>query len=104
MAGETRIDDATLYAAANDCRSAAENVTGEANKVRGAKEAVGAQWKGAASNTFQSVIDAWLGDANKLLEALGGISDLLDKTGKTARANEDEQDQMFSKFNAAINQ
>ena len=104
MAGNTRIDDATLHAAANDCRSASENVTGEANKVRGAKEAVAAQWRGAASNTFQSVIDAWLNDCNKLLEALGGISDLLDKTGTTARANEEEQDQMFNKFNSAINQ
>jgi WXG100 family type VII secretion target len=104
MAGETRIDDATVHAAANDCRSASESVTGEANKVRGAKEAVAAQWAGAASNTFQGVIDAWLGDTNKLLEALGAISDLLDKTATTHRANEEQQDQMFSKFNAAINQ
>jgi len=103
MAGGTSIDDATLHAAANDCRSASESVTGEAGKVRGAKENVAARWKGGASNTFQNVIDAWLGDANKLLEALGAISDLLDKTATTHRANEDSQDQMFGKFNSAIN-
>lgn len=103
MAGETRIDDATLHAAANDCRSAAESVTGEASKVRTAKENVAARWRGGASNTFQAVIDAWLGDTNKLLEALNGISDLLDKTATTHRANEEQQDQMFSKFNSAIN-
>jgi len=103
MASGTEIDAATLHAAASDCRSASESVTGEASKVRGAKESVAARWKGGASNTFQSVIDAWLGDANKLLEALGAISDLLDKTGSTHTANEEEQDQMFGKFNSAIN-
>ncbi len=99
----TNIDAATLHAAANDCRSAMESVTGEANKVRGAKENVAARWRGAASNTFQNVIDAWLGDTNKLLEALNGISDLLDKTGTSHTSNEQEQDQMFSRFNSAIN-
>jgi WXG100 family type VII secretion target len=103
MAGGTRIDDATLHAAASDCRSASESVTSEAGKVRQAKESVAAQWKGAASNTFQHVIDAWLDDANKLLEALHGISDLLDRTGTANRSNEEQQDQMFSKFNSAIN-
>jgi len=103
MAGGTSIDDATLHAAASDCRSAAESVTGESAKVRQAKESVAARWRGGASNTFQHVIDAWLEDANKLLEALGGISDLLDKTGTTHRANEEQQDQMFNKFNSAIN-
>lgn len=103
MAGGTSIDDATLHAAANDCRSASDAVTAEARKVQQAKETVAARWRGGASNTFQNVIDAWLGDANKLLEALGGISDLLDKTGTAHRSNEEQQDQMFNKFNSAIN-
>jgi WXG100 family type VII secretion target len=103
MADGTRIDDATLHAAANDCRAAAENVTSEAGKVRNAKESVAARWRGGASNTFQSVMDAWLADTNKLLEALNGISELLDKTGSTHRQNEEQQDSMFNKFNSAIN-
>ena len=49
------------------------------------------------------MIDAWLGDANKLLGALNGISDLLDKTGTAHTTNEEEQDSMFNKFNSAIN-
>ena len=102
MAG-TQIDAQTLHAAANDCRSAQESVTGEAGKVRNAKETVAARWRGSASTTFQNVMDAWLGDANKLLEALNGISDLLDKTGTAATANEGEQNDMFNKFNSAIN-
>ena len=103
MAGGISIDDATLHAAANDCRGAVEAVTGEASKVRGAKENVAARWRGGASNTFQNVMDAWLADTNKLLEALHGISDLLDKTATTHRSNEEQQDQMFGKFNSAIN-
>ena len=103
MAGSTEIDAATLHAAANDCRSAQESVTGEAGKVRNAKETVAARWRGSASTTFQNVIDNWLVDANKLLEALNGISDLLDKTGTTHTTNEEEQESMFGKFNSAIN-
>jgi WXG100 family type VII secretion target len=103
MADGTRIDDTTLHSAANDCRTAMDNVNAEASKVRGAKESVAARWRGGASNTFQSVMDKWLVDANKLLEALQGISELLDKTASTHRSNEDQQDSMFNKFNAAIN-
>jgi uncharacterized protein YukE len=80
-----------------------ESVTGEASKVRSAKENVAARWRGGASTTFQGVIDAWLGDTNKLLEALNGIGDLLDRTGSSHRANEEEQNSMFNKFNSAIN-
>jgi WXG100 family type VII secretion target len=103
MADGTSIDDATLHAAAQDCRRAMESVTGEKGKVRNAKESVAAQWRGAASMTFQNVMDSWDQQANKLLEALSGIADLLDKTGTTHRQNEEEQDSMFNQFNAAIN-
>lgn len=100
---EIRVDDATLHAAANDTRTAATEVRGEASKVRSAKETVAARWQGNASTTFQNVIDAWLADAGKLLEALDAIGDLLDKTANIQRANEEEQDSMFAKFNQALN-
>jgi WXG100 family type VII secretion target len=103
MAGSTNIDDATLHAAANDCRSAMELVTGEAKKVAASKQEVAATWQGAASMTFQRVLDEWDAQAGKLLGALSDISDLLDRTGTNARANEEQQDQMFNQFNAAIN-
>jgi WXG100 family type VII secretion target len=103
MAGSTSIDDATLHAAANDCRSAMELVTGEAKKVDASKQEVAATWQGAASTTFQRVLDEWGSQAGKLLMALSDIADLLDKTGTTNRANEEQQDQMFNAFNSAIN-
>lgn len=100
MADGTVMDDATVHQAAKDCRSASDNVTAESVKVRNARDQVAARWRGAASNTFQSVMDAWLADARKLLEALNGISDLLDRTANTHRANEEQQDQMFARFNS----
>ena len=102
MAG-TNIDVVTLNAAAEDCNEAQDAVRAEAGKVRSAKETVAARWQGQASRSFQSVIDAWLDDTNKLLEALQGISDLLKKTGSTHSANEAEQESMFGQFNSAIN-
>ena len=102
MAG-TSIDDATLHTAANNCRQAVEQCQGEATKVRNSRDTVAATWQGAASTTFQSVIDAWIGDCNKLMEAMNAIGDLLDKTATTHRTNEDEQDSMFAQFNSLIN-
>jgi WXG100 family type VII secretion target len=102
MAG-TEIDVATLTAAANDCREAKDAVRQEQSNVRMAKENVGARWKGQASTTFQNVMQLWLDDADKLLAALNDISDLLDKTGSTHSANEDQQNSMFNQFNSAIN-
>ena len=64
MAGSTSIDDATLHAAANDCRQASEAVTGEASKVRGAKENVAARWRGSRARVTMwlwSVAGAILG-------------------------------------------
>jgi WXG100 family type VII secretion target len=102
MAG-TSIDDATLHAAANDCRSGVEQVQGEQTKVRNTRDTVAASWQGAASTTFQGVMDAWGADCGKLMEAMNAIADLLDQTATTHRANEEEQDTMFAKFNSMIN-
>jgi WXG100 family type VII secretion target len=103
MAEQTRMDDATVHQAANDCRSAVDTTNEEVRKIRAARERVAARWQGAASNAFQGVMDAWVVEAGKLMEAMGGIADLLDKTGSTHRANEEDQNQMFNKFNSAIN-
>ncbi len=103
MAEQTRMDDATLHQAANDCRSTVESVNDQVRTVRQAREQVAARWQGAASNAFQGVMDSWVVEAGKLMEAMNGIADLLDKTGSTHRANEEEQNQMFSTFNSAIN-
>jgi len=103
MAEQTRMDDATVHQAANDCRSAMDSVTEETRKIRGAREQVAARWQGQASSAFQGVMEAWIVEAGKLMEAMGGIADLLDKTGSTHRSNEEEQNSMFNKFNSAIN-
>lgn len=103
MAEQTRMDDATVHQAANDCRSAVDSVTEEVRKIRAAREQVAARWQGAASNAFQGVMDAWMAEAGKLMEAMTGIGDLLDKTASTHRTNEEEQNSMFNKFNSAIN-
>ena len=103
MAERTSIELATLHSAANDCRSAVENVTSEATKVRNTRDAVAATWQGAASRTFGAVIDAWLAESNKLMEAMNNIADLLDRTANIQRTNEEEQDSMFAQFNSMIN-
>jgi len=103
MAEQTRMDDATVHQAATNCRDAVDRTNDEVRKIRAAREQVAARWQGQASNAFQGVMDAWVVEAGKLMEAMTGIADLLDKTGSTHRANEEEQNSMFNKFNSAIN-
>ena len=103
MAEQTRMDDTTVHQAANDCRSAVDSVQEEMRKIRTARETVAARWQGVASTAFQNVMEAWIAEAGKLTEAMTGIGDLLDKTASTHRANEEEQNSMFNKFNSAIN-
>lgn len=101
MAG-TNIDDATLHAAANHCRSAVEAVNGEVSKVRNAKDNVRARWHGVAATTFTNVMEAWEQECKKITEALHDISDLLDKTATTHRTNEEEQQSSFGNFQSML--
>lgn len=78
-------------------------IKGEASKVRNSRDNVAATWQGVASNTFQGVIDKYLVDTDKLLNALDNISGLLEKNANVARTNEEEQDKMFGQFNSVIN-
>ena len=90
MAG-TKIDVATLHAAADRLHRPPGRHPGRGHQGPLREGQRRGPVAGRASNTFQGVIDAWLADTDKLIEAMNGIADLLEKTG-TTHSNEEEQD------------
>jgi 6 kDa early secretory antigenic target len=98
-----QVDHATLHTAANDVRSTRSEVDGQLKALSGVVEELGAAWQGQAAGGFQRLMAGWNGDVTKLLQAMDSIADLLDKSGTQHQVNEEHQDQMFNKFNSALN-
>lgn len=101
MAYEAEV--ATLHQAASDTRSTRTEIDGDLRKLWGVVDNLAMAWKGAASTGFQSLMQRWNEDNTKLLKALDDIADLLDKTGTTTQVNDEEQQQMLSRFHSALN-
>jgi WXG100 family type VII secretion target len=105
MAGSQpfQVDHVTLHTAAKDVRSTRAEVDGELAKLRSTVEELAAAWQGRAAAGLQQVVTRWDGDVKKLLQAMDQIADLLDKSGNTHQANDEQQEQMLNKFHSALN-
>ena len=103
MGSPFRVDQATLHAAANDVRSTRGEVDGQLKSLQGNVEELGAAWKGQAAAGFTKLMIRWNEDVAKLLTAMDDIADLLDKSGNVHQANDEQQDQMFTQINSAVN-
>lgn len=105
MGGNTpfTVDAATLHNAAKDVRSTRADVDGDIKKLSSLVGEIGSQWQGQAAGAFQRLMGKWSGDVNNLLTALDNIADLLDKSGTQHQATDEEQNNMFNKFDSALN-
>ena len=103
MGSPFEVDQATLHTAASDVRSTRTEVDGELKKLWGVVDDLAIAWKGQASTGFQQLMSNWNISTDKLLVAMDGIADLLDKSGTLHQVNDEEQQQMLDKFHAAIN-
>jgi WXG100 family type VII secretion target len=103
MTGPFEVDHATLHTAAGDVRNTRSEVDGELRKLRGVIDDLAGAWKGQAASGFQSLMERWNTDSDKLLRAMDGIADLLDKTATTHQANDEQQQQMLDRFHQALN-
>ncbi len=101
MAYEAEV--ATLHQAASDTRSTRTEIDGDLRKLWGVVDNLAMAWKGAASTGFQDLMQRWNEDNTKLLKALDDIADLLDHTGTATQVNDEEQQQMLSRFHSALN-
>jgi WXG100 family type VII secretion target len=99
----SNMDFATLHQAASDVRSVKSEVDGELRKLDGQVSEMGGAWKGAAATAFQQLHQQWSQDTNKLLQALQGIADLLDKSGNLHQSNDEQQQQSMNSILSTLN-
>src|SRR5689334_22477482 len=103
MTQPTRVDAATMHAAAKEVRASHDTVNGKLSDLRGAIDDLVAAWKGDASAGFVKVMQRWDQDTVKLLKAMTDIADLLDKGANAHQANEEQQTAMTNKYGSTLN-
>lgn len=97
------VDYATLHQAAADVRTTRSEVDGELNKLQGVVDTLAGAWQGAAGASFQTLMARWREDTNKLLTAMNNIADMLDESGTSHQATDEEQQQTMNQFTSALN-
>lgn len=89
MAGSFNTDAATMQKAAQQVDQVSQEISQELRSLLSQLEPVASSWKGAAASAFQQLITRWNEDANKLTQALQGISEMLNSTNKNYTQTED---------------
>lgn len=97
------VDYATLHKAAGDTRATQSEVEADLRKLSSLAEELGSSWRGQAASGFHSLMTRFNEDGVKLQQALGEIADLLDKQANAHQQNDEQQNQMINKFDAALN-
>ena len=97
------VEAATLHRAAKDVRSTRQQVDAKLKDLSGEVDNLRAGWQGSAAGGFQQLMVRWNEDVRKLLGAMDSIADLLDKSGTTHAANDQEQQEAFGRIHSALN-
>jgi WXG100 family type VII secretion target len=97
------MDPATLRKAANDIRSTKGEVDGSLRQLWNVVDDLAGAWLGEASSGFQRLMKQWNDDTVRLTTAMDNIAGLLDDGSVKGAANDQDQADMFNKFNTALN-
>jgi WXG100 family type VII secretion target len=103
MTGTSSVDFNTLYQAAKDVRSVKEEIVGEVRSFDGTVAHMLSGWRGSAATAFHGLAGQWVQDINKVLLALEGIADALDKSANMHQQNDADQQAAVNSIIAGIN-
>jgi WXG100 family type VII secretion target len=103
MGSLSNVDYTTLYQAAKDVRSVKSEVEGEVRSFDGTVQQMLGGWRGGAATAFQGLANQWIEDIGKILVALEGIADALDKSANLHQSNDEAQQQSVNSIVSAIN-
>jgi WXG100 family type VII secretion target len=79
-------------------RATHDDVRSDLSKLRNVVDDLVAQgWKGKASAGFTEVMGEWDRNADKLLNAMSRIADLMQTSGQTFTINDEEQQNLMQK-------
>ncbi len=103
MSGTSSVDFTTLYQAAKDVRSVKSEIVGEVRNFDGAVAHMLSGWRGSAATAFGGLAGQWVQDINKVLVALEGIADTLEKSANMHQQNDADQKASVNSIIAGIN-
>jgi WXG100 family type VII secretion target len=103
MSGTSSVDFTTLYQAAKDVRSVKDEINGEVRNFDGAVAHMLSGWRGAAATAFQGLAGQWQQDIGRVLLALDGIADALDKSANMHQQTDADQQAAVNTIIAGIN-
>jgi WXG100 family type VII secretion target len=82
MAGSFGTTPEVMAKAAQQVDQVSQEIGAELRSLQSQLEPVAASWKGSAASAFQQLMVRWGEDAQKLTQALQGISEMLQATNK----------------------
>ncbi|GAA3453715.1 MULTISPECIES: WXG100 family type VII secretion target [Dactylosporangium] len=103
MSGTSSVDFTTLYQAAKDVRGVREEVNGEIRAFDGTVAHMLSGWRGAAATAFQGLAGQWQQDIGRVLLALDGIADALEKSAGMHQQTDADQQAAVNSIIAGIN-
>jgi ESAT-6 family protein len=104
MGNNLQVDHATLHTAASDVRSTRDEIQGDLSRLESlVQQDLAGAWQGSAATSFQQLMQRWHTDSKTLMQAMGDIADLLDKSATNHQVNDEHQQQMIDKIHSALN-
>ncbi len=97
------VEAATLHQAAKDVRAARGDVSVDVGRVAGeVGQALEGGWQGAAGTACQTLLRRWTEDAQRVVNALDNIADMLDKSGTAHAAADDQSNSAVNNITAGL--
>lgn len=102
MAGEVSKQDQALSRAAEMVFSARQDLDSQIKTLNGKLEQIGGQWTGVGATAFRQVMMSWDQNAKKVISALDGFQENLKRSESTYTAEDEAQQQVFSKLSSRL--
>lgn len=96
--GSFRTELPTMQAAATHVAEVKGQIASQLNQLMNSLAPLEGTWQGQAASSFQMLKQRWLDDANKLSQALDGISEKLRESEKGYSASEEAGASAFSQI------
>ncbi len=103
MAGITQVTPAELAQMSRQASDANSSVQAQLGQVRSVIDGVRSGWEGQAQAAFTSLMQSWDADAKKLNDALMGISQTLDASGRSFDAAQQEHTADITRISGSLN-
>jgi WXG100 family type VII secretion target len=98
--GTLRVDYPVLRRVANQVRATGSDLSRDLAMVTGVVDELAAAWTGSGADRFAEIAGLWREDAQRLLDELAGMGDLLDRCAASYEAVEGAS---ASSFDSIVN-